>query len=219
MQLPKQSITNKPYPKTNIDEVGLLHVIEHGFRISTFKDTLLRHSIVAGAEESSILVIDILSVWRSHLLRLEEDENFSKVGVFYMNSTAILTMENLINFLLKLNESPAEALMRCQLQGNYSQQLAGIVIDNISYFTHDASTVQNSSSYNVFLKVLKMLRKTFGCWIITVSYGIEYYDGVENTTKHLNRAGSLTRLPISYTSEMDAILIRDTESSARFCSP
>ncbi|EDO15582.1 hypothetical protein Kpol_483p1, partial [Vanderwaltozyma polyspora DSM 70294] len=105
-----------------------------------------------------------------------------------MNSNSILTMDRLINFLIQLNESPIEAFKKCQFVGKSSQQLSGIIIDNISYFTHDNNEngIQNASkAYNNLLKILKLLRKNFGCWIMTISYGMEYYDGVENSTSHL----------------------------------
>lgn len=156
-------------------------------------------------DESNILVIDIVSEWR-HIL-----DEYKDMGVYVMNSTSILNMNGLINYLLQLNESPQEALRRCQRKDTLLKQLGGIIIDNISYLSHD------STSYNMLTKTLKMLRNTFGCWIITISYGLEYYNGVENSTAPLYRSGSLTRLPMNYTNEMDAIIIRDTDSTARLC--
>lgn len=184
--------------------VGLLHLIEHSFKTSTFKRDLFL-KCAGDRNDSSILVIDIVSEWKS-LLR-----NYD-VGVHVMSSTSILNIDGLISFLLQLNESPREALKRCQRRDSLSKQLSGIVIDNVSYIVHDPG------SYNLLLRTLKMLRNTFGCWIITISYGLEFYNGVENSTASLYRSGSITRVPISYTNEMDAMIIRDTDSSARLCS-
>ncbi|QLQ80791.1 hypothetical protein HG537_0E01460 [Torulaspora globosa] len=153
----------------------------------------------------TFLVVDIVSEWETMLY----DCN---MGFYVMNSTSIHNMEGLVNFLLQLNESPREALMRCRIKDSQSKQLAGIVIDNISYLSHDVN------SYNLLIRTLKMLRNTFGCWILTVSYGLEYYNGVENALASPHRAGSLTRVPLGYTNEMDAMIIRDTDSTARLCS-
>lgn len=185
--------------------VALLHLIEHSFRTSTFKrDLFLR--CAGERDDSTVLVIDIVSEWKTLL------QDHRDAGVHIMSSTSVLTFDGLIGFLLQLNESPREALKRCQRRDSTSKQLAGIVIDNVSYLAQDPG------SYTLLLRALKMLRNTFGCWIITVSYGLEFYNGVENSTAPLYRSGSLTRVPVSYTNEMDAMIIRDTDSSARLCS-
>lgn len=185
--------------------MGLLHMIEHSFKSSKFKRDLFLQC-AGDSEDSSVLVVDIVSEWKN-LLKDHQD-----VGVHVMSSTSILNFEGLISFLLQLIESPSEALKRCQRRDSLSKQLGGIVIDNVSYLAHDPS------SYTLLLRTLKMLRNTFGCWIITISYGLEFYNGVENSTASLYKSGPLTRIPISYTNEMDAMIIRDTDSTARLCS-
>lgn len=184
-------------------KLRFLHLIEHSFKGSAFKRELFLHCC-GESSESTVLVIDIVSEWETMLC----DCN----GFYVMNSTSILNMDGLVNYLLQLNESPRDALMRCRRKDSESKQLAGIVIDNISYLSHDAN------SYNLLIKTLKMLRKTFGCWILTVSYGLEFYNGVENALASQHRSPSLTRVPPGFTSEMDAIIIRDTDSTARLCS-
>lgn len=180
-----------------------MHLIEHDFKLSTFKRQLFLTS--KSDSKCTILLIDVISVWREFLNQSNSNE------LFVMNSISILSMDGLLNFLLHLSESPQEALKRCHVRDSFDKQLGGIIIDNISYFTHD------STSYSLLIKILKLLRETFGCWVITTSYGLEYYNGVENATSPLYKSGSLTRLPVSYTNEMDAVLIRDTDSQARLC--
>lgn len=184
-------------------EIAFLHVIEHDFKLSTFKKQLYLNCKSNG--NSTILLIDILSAWKEFI-------NSTNDELFVMNSLSIMTMDGLVNFLLHLNESPLYALKRCQKRDSFDKQLSGIIIDNISYFAHDPT------SYGLLLKVLKLLRKTFGCWIITISYGLEYYNGVENATSQLYKGGSQTKIPTGYINEMDVVLIRDTDSSARISS-
>lgn len=187
------------------EEIGSLHLIEHSFKGSSFKKDLFLHN-AADRDDSTFLVIDIVSEWETML------SDHLDLGFYVMNSTSILNMDGLVNFLLQLNDSPKEALMRCQRKDSEMKQLAGIVIDNVSYLSYD------SNSYSVLVKTLKMLRNTFGCWLITTSYGLEYYNGVENAMAPQHRSGSLTRVPVNFTNEMDAIIIRDTDSTARLCS-
>lgn len=199
-------VVNEQQEEVNLEKIGFLHLIEHEFKITKFKKDLFTHCTTSnGSSQFSTLVIDVISEWNNLL------ENNKVMRAHYMNSTSILNMDGLINFLLQLNESPQEALKRCQRKDTLSKQLGGIIIDNITYLTHD------TTSYNLLLRVLKMLRNTFGCWIMTISYGLEYYNGVENSTVHAHKSGLLTRLPMTYTNEMDAIIIRDTDSTARLC--
>lgn len=182
--------------------LGFVHLIEHSFKASVFKKDLFLHC-AAGGDESSYLIIDIVSEWEKML------DDQQQLPLYVMNSTSILSMDGLVNFLLQLNESPGKALKRCRREDSQTKQLAGIVIDNISYLSQD------TNSYNLLIKTLKMLRKTFGCWILTVSYGLEYYNGVENALASTNRSGAPTRVPPSFTNEMDAVIIRDTEAMGR----
>lgn len=151
---------------------------------------------------SSVLVIDIVSEWREVIQE-------SSQGVHYMNSASICNMEGLQNFLMQLQASPVEALQRCLFRDRLNKQISGIIIDNLSYLAHDLS------SYSVLIKILKQLRQTYGCWILTIGYGLEYYDGIENSTSTPNRTGALTKLPTSYTNEMDLIILRETSDQAR----
>lgn len=184
-------------------QVAFCHLIEHSFKFTPFKRRLWSECVKCSINEgSSILVIDVVSEWRDVIRE-------AHVDVHYMNSTSILTMEGLQNFLTQLNTSPEEALKRCYLRDRLDKQIGGIIIDNLSYFTHDMT------SYAALLKILKQLRQSFGCWVLTISYGLEYYNGVENSTATSNRGGALTRLPASYTSEMDAVILRETAQFGR----
>lgn len=192
---------------TPLEPIGFLHIIEHRFLLSEFKSALLTRLLHNLEPQSSILLVDVLSVWKQYISR------FNDVGkcIHYMNTASVVHFDTLINFLLQLNESPSDALARCK--GNVqstSYQLSGIVIDNISYFTHDGA------SYNLLYKLLKMLRKNYGCFIVTIGYGLEYYEGIElslgGSTQYLDIP---TRLPMSYVKNMDCVLLRDSEESAR----
>ncbi|SCU94322.1 LAME_0F07008g1_1 [Lachancea meyersii CBS 8951] len=190
-----------------IGSIGFLHVIEHSFRVSAFKQSLLSRLVEKSPNQSFVLVMDLISCWNGTLPELQQDEK----AVAYLNSPSLLNFDSLINFLVQLNESPQDALSRCQTPVSLQYQLAGIFIDNISYYTHD------HASYDLLLKVLRMLRATYGCFIVTVGYGLEFYNGVERALvepSHLTYEIP-TRLPILYVKNMDCILSRDTETDAR----
>ncbi|CAR26335.1 hypothetical protein ZYGR_0H01440 [Zygosaccharomyces rouxii] len=183
--------------------VSFVHLIEHNFKFTPFKRQIWNQCIECSVNDgSSILVIDIISEWKKII-----QENSQ--GVHYMNSTSICNMEGLQNFLMQLQASPLEALQRCLIKDRLDKQISGIIIDNLSYLAHDLS------SYSALIKILKQLRRTFGCWILTIGYGLEYYDGVENSTSTPNRTGALTKLPASYINEMDVIILRETADRGR----
>ncbi|SCV05923.1 LANO_0H18162g1_1 [Lachancea nothofagi CBS 11611] len=190
----------------NVRSIGFLHLIEHGFRVSAFKQKMMQRLVEASPNQSFVLIIDVVSCWDRYLSTLNrEDKN-----VTYMNSASLLHFESLINFLVQLNESPKEALSRCQNASTLQYQLAGIVIDNISYYTHDGA------SYELLFKVLRMLRAKYGCFVMTVGYGLDFYSGVEQQLSSVRQSYDIpTRLPMSYVKNMDCVLLRDTDKDAR----
>lgn len=185
-------------------------MIEHDFKISDLK----RRFVLENLPETNgkILVIDIISIWYDTLKDHKIKDKF-----YYMNSNSLLTMDGLICFLVQLNESPKIALTRCHNDfrvTEFNESLCGIVIDNLSYLKQI-----DNKSLNILWKILNMLSKSYGCWIMTTSYGIEYYQGIENS---FNRNNNLkkkliypTLLPASYLSEMDCIILRETGSKGR----
>ncbi|CEP60442.1 Psy3p LALA0_S01e10990g [Lachancea lanzarotensis] len=186
---------------------GFLHLIEHSFTPTTFKEELLTRLVDNCPDQSFILVIDLISCLKPLLSQLQLDDK----DVAYLNSASLVNFDSLINFLVQLNESPQDALSRCRKQVSLQYQLAGIVIDNISYYTHDAA------SYDLLFKVLRLLRARYGCCIVTVGYGLEFYNGVEKglAETSVQPYEIPTRLPISYVKNMDCVLLRDTETVAR----
>ncbi|SCU84408.1 LAFA_0D09802g1_1 [Lachancea sp. 'fantastica'] len=186
---------------------GFLHLIEHNFGPSALKKTLLTRLVKTCPDQSFILVIDVISCWKPFLSQLELEDK----DVAYLNTASLLHFDSLINFLVQLNESPQDALSRCQKRVSLQYQLAGIVIDNISYYTHDAA------SYDLLFKVLRLLRARYGCYIVTVGYGLEFYNGVEKGLADISAqpCDIPTRLPISYVKNMDCVLLRDTDTIAR----
>lgn len=183
--------------------VSFIHLIEHGFKFTPFKRQIWDQCVDSSIkDDSSVLIIDPISEWKKVAQKTPN-------GVHYMNSTSICNMDGLQSFLMQLQTSPLDALRRCHIQDRPDKQISGIVIDNLSYLAHDMS------SYNALIKILKQLRRTFGCWIFTIGYGLEYYDGIENSTSTPNWKGVLTKLPASYTNEMDLIILRETNYSGR----
>lgn len=196
--------------------IRFFHLIEHDFRLSAYKRELIQQSIVSSNNHQAILIIDIISVWKSFI----QEEKVNGGGpVFYMNSSSMLTIDGLINFLLQLNESPKEALKRCMnYQDKYLHcQLAGIVIDNVSYLQW--SNINSLTKFNLLFKILNILRSNFGCWIISISYGLEFYNGIENkgsfTSNTSMKLNYPTYIPINYLNEMDAIVLRETDFKSR----
>lgn len=190
---------------TPVENVGYLHLIEHRFVLSTFKSKLVRQILEQLPSQTATLIVDIVSGWKEFSTTICIDEK----QIFYMNSPSLLHFDTLINFLVQLNEDPEEALRRCSSGYSVDLQLATIVLDNISYYTHD------NASYDLLFKVLRMLRQNYGCAVVTVGYGLEYYDGVEKYSESRQSFDIPTRLPMSYVKNMDCVLVRDTDSSAR----
>ncbi|CCD27101.1 Psy3p NDAI_0J02090 [Naumovozyma dairenensis CBS 421] len=220
----------------NTNKVALAHLIEHEFKLTTFKKKLLIDLITIPNHEkngkNSYLIIDISSTWKQYLIELFDRENNQTnftTSINYMNSFSILNMDGLINFLMQLNGSPIDALKRCQQYPSTSSdsidqyQLSGIIIDNLSYISSSSSS--STSTFPLLLKLLKLLRKSFGCWIFTTSYGISYYKGIENSLESSPSSSSIhlqqhskklpTYFPESFINGMDMILLHETELKSR----
>ena len=174
-----------------------------------------------------MLVIDVISVWKRHVQRHPE-------RYYYLNRPIVLTLDGIIKFLAELNESPREALKRCQNfnstsdtdsddNDDFNYQLSGIVIDNISYLMQRSKSVGNvnntQKSLMLLLRCLNMVSRNFGCWYITISYGLEYYSGIEMSFRTVGSVGGAnsypTLVPMNFLNEMDAVILRETEYGAR----
>ncbi|SCU88720.1 LADA_0E11716g1_1 [Lachancea dasiensis] len=201
------STSNLESSKRKLGPIAFLHLIEHTFKVSTFKLNLLKKLVQSSPSQSFVLIIDVMSCWHELIPSLSVEDR----SAVYMNSSSLLHFDALVNFLSQLNENPPEALSRCQSPVNMQHQLAGIVIDNISYYTHD------SASYDLLFKLLRMLRKKYGCYTVTVGYGLEFYNGVEQQQPLAPSQGYdiPTRLPMSYVKNMDCVVLRETDELAR----
>lgn len=189
----------------HVGPVGYLHLIEHGFQMTKIKSSVVHRLIDELPNQTFILMIDIASCWREFATEYSHEEK----SVAYMNSASLLHFESLINFLAQLNDNPQEALSRCKQAAPLQFQLASIVIDNISYYTHD------NASYELLFKILRMLRSRYGCSVMTVGFGLDFYNGVEQSFATNKSYDIPTRLPMSYVKNMDCVLQRDNASTAR----
>ena len=200
--LPNTLISNTDNDKPHI---GLLHLIEHDFKMSNFKKQLFNHLTTSNA---SYLIIDITSTWKRFLL----SSSSASASLMYMNSTSILSFEGLINYLVQLNDHPTTALQRSLSINNEPLQLtlplSGIIIDNLSYLPQDPP------QFKILTNILKLLRKSLGCWIMTTSYGLEYNQGIENTIS-TSASNSNTYIPLNYTKEMDIVLLHERDLRSR----
>ncbi|KAL3233442.1 Platinum sensitivity protein 3 [Nakaseomyces bracarensis] len=175
-----------------------VHLVEHSFRLTEAKTKLVEANIDSGA--GLVVVIDVISCWKKRL--------GGRANVCYLNSGSTCHMEGLINFLSQLVENPLEALRRCNCKATFTQaSIQGIVIDNLSY----TQTPGSLRDFNILFKLLRTLRTTYGCWSLTTSYGLEYYNGIESLTSAAYTTGTTyTKIPHSYIKEMDSVIMRDT---------
>ncbi|SCU77997.1 LAMI_0A03048g1_1 [Lachancea mirantina] len=189
-----------------VGDVGFVHLIEHDFKISEFKGRMALRLVEQLPSQASILIVDVVASWRKWL----DAHAHVRARAHYLTSPSLARFETLIAFLNQLNETPADALRRCTVQQPLDMQLGAIIIDNISYYVHDSAT------YEILLKTLRRLRQNYGCIVLTTGYGLEFYDGVENSQRQPNQTLDIaTRLPMSYVKNMDCVLVRDTATTAR----
>ena len=183
-----------------------LHLIEHDFRISDLKRRFLLDNLPGDGEPGRVLLIDTASIWQDTALR---DPRF-RDKVWYLNTAEVLTTEGLVSFLSQLNAYPKRALAKCH--GDTDGRLHGIVIDNVSYLDPRAH-----GSATVLLKLLRVLQSTYGCWFATVSYGLEFYEGVGKAFSQQTSQSQLypTMFPIGYLNEMDCVVLRETQVVGR----
>ena len=165
-----------------------MHLIEHGFQLTALKSNIVRKLIGELPSQSFVLVIDAVSCWREFTTSFSHEEK----SLAYLNSASLLHFDSFVSFLAQLSDSPREALSRCKIGAPLHYQLGGIVIDNISYYTHDGA------SYDLLFKLLRTLRSRYGCIILTVGYGLEFYNGVELASSSSQSYEIPTRLPMSY---------------------
>ncbi|EJT44015.1 PSY3-like protein [Saccharomyces kudriavzevii IFO 1802] len=192
--------------KEQEDQLGFLHIIENDFKPSALLQKLVDYT----ADEGKILIIDIVSLWSQQKQR--------QPGAIYMNSLSCINITGLIAFLELLYDSPMDALRRCQVD-RFDFQLRGIVIDNLSFlnFENDNNyNVINLSKFEKLFKILRKLREFLGCWIITKSFPMEFYNGIENSLVDkwsIKRKGGVaqypTRLPESYMKGMDLVVCKE----------
>lgn len=231
---PEQCYIELPPALGSSNRIRGLHLLEHSFKLTVFKTQLLDLNTTQSnlnerptdKSKCKVLVIDVISVWRHHVERHPEH-------YYYLNNSSVLTLDGIIKFLAQLNESPREALRQCRnfnstsdsgsRDSNFNYQLSGIVIDNISYLVQRSKNVGNANdtqkSLMLLLRCLNMVSRNFGCWYITISYGLEYYSGIEMSFRTVSTVSGTksypTLVPMNFLNEMDAVILRETEYGAR----
>ncbi|CCH58606.1 hypothetical protein TBLA_0A08160 [Henningerozyma blattae CBS 6284] len=202
----------KPNENLDTSKISKLHLIEYGFEITPLKRSLLTTMLMM-EDVGNVLIIDIVSIW---LGTIEMMNMKQKKKINYLN--CISNIKELNNFLSQLIETPIVALRRCQQFENVDEviqrRLDGIFIDNVSYlqdFNEDQKG--NSQMYDELNKMIRKVREVFGCWVVSISYGNEYYEGVEGC---LNvKSHSISGVPISFLNGMDMIVLRESEGMGR----
>lgn len=184
-----------------VNKVGVVHIIEKSIGlVDNWKCNLLEQ-LLNHEEFGSVLVVDVISVWRDAVCTANNHEN-----IHYNNSPKILQFAGLIEFLAQLNDNPELALCKhCSQHGPLDLPLKAILIDNISVYQY-----QHSLDLQLLRKWFDTLRSSLGCAVITFGYGIEYYEGVENSfparSSDFKNAWP-TRLDPSYLLSVDAVLV------------
>lgn len=214
----RQNSYNNKEDDTTTENIQSLHLIEHSFHMSPLKRSLL-FTLLPREECESVLIIDLISIWRSTIKNLP---NIQQDKIWYLNSTSIYSFESIFIFLQQLIDSPIKALNRCEISadrkqnGLYNRQLCGIIIDNISYLQELSIQKNQYENFEKLIKLLKRIKEIFGSWIISVSYGNDYYNGVEMQLNVGNNiSSSYSKIPRNYMNDIDLIVLRETEGKGR----
>lgn len=190
-----------------VDPCTFIHIIEYRMKLTYWKKAFLLQCLEKLS--GSIMVIDISSIWYRVATVNER--------IHYMNTTSLIDFTSFHQFLIQLDQSPIDALLRCNPKADFEIPLNLIIIDNISYYTHDPTV-----SYDLLFQSLKRLNNTFGCAIITFGFGLDYYNGLENSFNDYRNNHSHvlpTRMDHSYMTSMDLSLINDIDTNARIWLP
>ncbi|AET38471.1 Psy3p Ecym_2772 [Eremothecium cymbalariae DBVPG len=192
--LPELSVDDKRKP------VRFLHIVEKSMGLlDRWKASFLRQ-LLDQNDPATVLVIDAISIWSRMLPHKSESQ------VHYLNNPSILQFSGLVGFLAQLCESPDLALRsRCDIHASLDAPLKTVILDNLS-----AYYFQENASLETLRKLLETLHATLGCAVVTFGYGIEYYEGVDNTypTRPSEIKGPWpTRLDYSYLKAMDSVLV------------
>lgn len=205
--VPKALLSKEDNKRNKDRQLRLVHLIEHNFKVSYWKCELLKQCM--GPENGCLLIVDIVSAWWPR-------EKLEGLGIplYYMNDPSLIKIESIIHRLGEIVANPSSLLSSCVSINGASEELplTGIILENISYFHDDAD--DRESVYHQLIKKLKAIQSKFGCWTLTTSYGLDYYNGFEDSLlKYYNVRESVTktRVPRSFMNEMNLVIMRNDE--------
>ncbi|AMD18504.1 HBL398Wp [Eremothecium sinecaudum] len=183
-----------------LKEIRFLHVIETSIGLITSWKQLLLDQLLSREPPGAVLIIDAISVWSEAARKAT-----NKDRVHYINNPSLLQFAGIVGFLAQLNESPEMTVKsRCESSASINLPLTTIIIDNLSIYNY-----QEGLNLIALRKMFDTLHETFGCVIITFGYGIEYYEGVENSFPANSselKGPWPTRLDQAYLKSMDSVL-------------
>ncbi|AGO10918.1 AaceriAFR591CAp [[Ashbya] aceris (nom. inval.)] len=156
-------------------------------------------------EDGAVVIVDCVAVWGRAVA-----QHASSGRIHYVRDPGVLSFSGLLGFLAQLADAPATTLRRrCREQAAARAPLAAVVLDNISAYRAPPAAL------SALRRALENLQLAQGCAIMTVGYGIEYYEGVEASFP--TRAGEVgpwpTRLDHAYLASMDAVVVPATEKA------
>ncbi|CCK69025.1 Psy3p KNAG_0B05950 [Huiozyma naganishii CBS 8797] len=86
--------------------------------------------------------------------------------------------------------------------------LQGIIVDNLSLCRRSRGPGADAQ----LLETLRKLQRRYGCWVVTVSYGIGFATA---GGQQLAQTAYPTSLPLQYLNECDTVLYTETRSQCR----
>ncbi|ADJ41793.1 AFR591C-Ap [Eremothecium gossypii ATCC 10895] len=180
--------------------VHVVHVVERTMgELAAWRPRTLARLLEGGA----VVIVDCVAVWGRAVA-----QHASSGRIHYVRDAGVLSFSGLLGFLAQLADAPAATLRRrCRAPATAPAPLAAVVLDNISAYRAPPAAL------GALRRALEHLQLAHGCAVLTVGYGIEYYEGVESSFP--TRAGEVgpwpTRLDHAYLASMDAVVVPATE--------
>lgn len=142
---PISNYINIPQYNEPTYDVGMVHII-----IDEIKNK--RYQWVHNkCSEGTVVIIDLLNVWMS-----SGDDN-----VIVVKDPRFMKFEYLIEILSNEDDKIFE-----QLKIPRGKIINGIIIDNLSIYAYEPGRL-----FNILIKLLQRIRRKWGCWVKTVSFG------------------------------------------------